>query len=274
MNYRHLYHAGNFADVVKHVILIALFNHFKEKEPAFCCLDTHAGIGLYELNSIETQKKKEYETGILKLFFAEKKSIPSEIQDYISMIEKLNGKGKFSFYPGSPWIAKSLMRDQDKLILCELHTEDYQTLKDNFRGEKNIAIHHQDAYLGMKAFLPPKEKRGLVLIDPPFEMTNEFECIENALKTALKHWKSGCFMVWYPIKENAPAQHFLKNISALSPDYLAYHFSIDPMEAKTALSRCGILIINPPWKLSEKLETSVLPYLTKQLQATWSRVCY
>ena len=272
MNYRHLYHAGNFADVVKHSVLIALINHFKQKETSFCCLDTHAGIGLYELNSIEAQKKQEYETGVSKLFFAEKNEMPPEIQEYISIIQKINTDKQLTFYPGSPWIAKSLMRDQDKLILCELHKEDFQTLKGNFCRENNVSVHNQDAYLGMKAFLPPKEKRGFVLIDPPFEVTNEFDCIESSLKIALKHWKSGCFMVWYPIKDNAPIDRFLKKIATLDVEYINYRFSIDPEQAKTALSQCGILIMNPPWKLSETLEKMVLPYLAKKLDAMWERL--
>src|SRR3990167_11107619 len=161
MNYRHLYHAGNFADALKHSILVILLQALQRKETPFCFLDTHAGIGLYELQSEQTQKKQEYENGIAKLFSFEKNSLPQPLQDYLSIVKKYNAGNDLQFYPGSPFIAESLLREQDHLILCELHKEDYHTLKDNFSGAKNVAAHHTDGYLGMKAFLPPKQKRGL-----------------------------------------------------------------------------------------------------------------
>ena len=168
MNYRHKYHAGSFSDVIKHLVLTIIVQALQRKETPFCFLDTHAGIGLYELDSEEAQKKQEYQNGIAKLLLSDEKNFPEEIQQYLFIIKKYNTKDELHFYPGSPFIAESLSREQDQIILCELHKEDINTLKENMPRAKNIAIHHTDGYLGMKAFLPPKQKRGLVLIDPPF----------------------------------------------------------------------------------------------------------
>lgn len=267
MNYRHLYHAGGFSDVIKHIVLIELLTYLQQKETPFAYLDTHAGIGLYPLHSVQAQKKQEYSNGIAKLFSI-KENVTPEIQRYLSIIHTLNANNTLTVYPGSPMIATSLLRPIDRAILCELHQEDYLTLKNNFRKYNNVAVHHQDAYLGMKAFLPPKEKRGLVLIDPAFEIENEFDSVFNALQLSLKHWKSGCYMVWYPVKNNGDVSAFLRNIRMLDVSSMAFHFSIDPAIATTALSACGVLIINPPWTLKATLENSILPFLSDKLQAT------
>lgn len=267
MNYRHLYHAGNFADVIKHVVLIVLLQSLKRKETPFCFLDTHAGIGLYELQSEQSQKKREYENGIGKLFSLNEKTLPLILQNYLSIIKKYNIDDHLNYYPGSPCIAKELIRSQDQMILCELHKEDYHTLKDNFFGEKNAGVHLTDGYLAMKAFLPPKQKRGLVLIDPPFEVSDEFEKIFFALERALKHWRSGQFAVWYPIKDQTAVKKFYHSVKLLKTEQLILHFSLNNATEAGKLASCGILFINPPWQLKETLE-SVLPILFSALQAT------
>src|SRR3990167_5944094 len=227
MNYRHCYHAGNFADVIKHAVLLVLLQSLQRKETPFCFLDTHAGIGLYELQSEQAQKKQEYENGVAKLFTQNRNSLPQPIQDYLSIVQKYNTEETLHFYPGSPIVAEELLRPQDQMILCELHKEDNLTLKENFSGAQNISAHYMDGYLGMKAFLPPKQKRGLVLIDPPFEITNEFECIFHAIKRALKHWRSGHFMVWYPIKNPSALQLFYDDVESLEVENLKIHFSLN-----------------------------------------------
>ena len=272
MNYRHCYHAGNFADVIKHAVLLVLLQSLQRKETPFCFLDTHAGIGLYELQSEQAQKKQEYENGVAKLLTQDRNSLPQPIQDYLTIVQKYNTKDALHFYPGSPIIAEELLRPQDQMILCELHKEDNLTLKENFSGAHNMSAHYMDGYLGMKAFLPPKQKRGLVLIDPPFEITNEFECIFNALKRALKHWRSGHFMVWYPIKNQAALQLFYDDIESLEVENLKIHFSLNDTVEAGKLSACGILLINPPWQVKETLETAVLPTLSSHLQAQWEFV--
>lgn len=269
MNYRHLYHAGNFADVLKHTIMIALLRTLSKKETPFCFLDTHAGIGLYPLQSIEAQKSKEYESGIANLLSTLTDNTPEIIQDYIAIIHHFN-VDQLQYYPGSPLIAQKCLRDQDQLILCELHPEDVTTLKDNMPHRKNIAIHHTDGYLGMKAFLPPKLKRGLVMIDPPFEVTNEFELITQALQRALTHWQSGHFMIWYPIKNHKAVQLFYKNLRGFEKPILLIEFKLNHPPTEGKLFQCGIALINPPWQVEELLTSSLLPYLAKTMDASWT----
>jgi 23S rRNA (adenine2030-N6)-methyltransferase len=270
MNYRHCYHAGNFADVLKHVILVVLLQALQRKETPFCFMDTHAGIGLYELQSIEAQKKQEYDNGIGKLFSLDAQQFPSELQTYLSIVKKYNSN-QLDFYPGSPLIAENVLRSQDHMILCELHPEDVQTLKDNFKGSKNTSIHHNDAYLSMKAFLPPSVKRGLVLIDPPFEVTDEFTQIFTALQRAIKHWRGGHFMVWYPIKNKKAVDAFYKDIQSLGVEHLIVEISLNAVIDEGKLSSTGIIIINPPWQSKETIET-LLPILSNTLQATCNLV--
>lgn len=260
--------------MIKHIILITLLGALKRKETPFCFLDTHAGIGLYELSSKQAQKKQEYKNGIEKLWLADQNNQPSQIHDYLEIIKQYNAHETLQHYPGSPIIASHMLRAQDQIILCERHKEDFQTLKNYFYKQKNIAVHDQDAYLAMKAFLPPKQKRGLVLIDAPFELQNEFERIEMALLHALTHWRTGHFMIWYPIKNESLIKSFHRAIQQYQTPYLIIHFYLNEKSVDHQLSACGILLINPPWKTKEILEKSLLPYLSGVLQGratVWMR---
>lgn len=265
MNYRHLYHAGNFADVLKHVIMMLLLKTLAKKETPFCFLDTHAGIGLYPLQSVEAQKSKEFESGIEKLLSLSIESAPEIIQEYLSIIHELDA----DHYPGSPYIASKIMRSQDQLILCELHPADVQTLKKNMLKQKNIIIHCMDGYFGMKAFLPPKLKRGMVMIDPPFEVINEFECVVKALERMLTHWQSGNVMIWYPIKNEKAVQGFYRALRDIEKPILIVEFSLNHSADPNKLSACGIAMVNPPWKVEEILRNDFLPYLASALDAHW-----
>ena len=269
MNYRHIYHAGNFADVVKHVVLTIVFQALQRKKTPFCFLDTHGGIGLYSLHSVQTQKKQEYQNGIAKLFFQNKNAMPQSIKDYLTIVANYNARHELYYYPGSPVIAADLLSQQDQIIICELHPEDVQTLKENMSTRVPAAIHHLDAYSGMKAFIPPKLKRGLVLIDPPFEVNNEFQCINDSLKVALKHWRSGHFMLWYPIKDHDAVKQFHRDIELLDAPHFFIHFKLNTPAEDNRLSACGILLINPPWQVKELLIDTILPYLADKLEAAW-----
>lgn len=268
MNYRHLYHAGNFADVLKHVVMIALLRAISRKEEPFCFFDTHAGIGLYPLQSIEAQKSQEYENGIANLLAVSTDKMPDIIREYTDIINQLN-PSQLCTYPGSPFIAQQCLRKQDQLILCELHPQDVKTLKANMPRHTKMAIHHMDAYLGMKAFLPPKLKRGLVMIDPPFEVNNEFELILQALQQALKHWQSGHFMIWYPIKNQKAVQIFYLKLRSFKKPVFMIEFQLNHPAAVGKLSQCGIVLINPPWQTKELLVSTLLPYLASVLDASW-----
>lgn len=289
MQYHHIYHAGNFADVFKHCTLILLVQTLLHKDKPFIFLDTHAGIGLYNLNSEEAQKNHEYQNGIAKLYnnspflkntHANTKktdsSIPPVIIDYLKIInfyntnKNINNTKNFSnilnFYPGSPLFVRALMRASDRMLLAELHPKDIQELKKIFVSDKQTAVHHMDGYQSIKAFLPPKSGRGLILMDPAFEDQNEFEKIITALKIAEKRFINGIYAIWYPIKDNLPIEKFYRELKYLNfKNILIKEFMIQKTDPEnTHLNKCGIIIINPPWKFEEQL-TSVLSYLKDKL---------
>jgi 23S rRNA (adenine2030-N6)-methyltransferase len=259
MNYRHAYHAGNFADVFKHVVLVALLESLLRKESAFCYLDTHAGRGRYDLSSEAAQKSKESEGGILRVLQAT--HLPELVQRYVGCLEEKEGRT----YPGSPCFAKRLLRPHDRIVLCELQPEEYQQLKQTFPHDKQVAIHHQDGYLALKAFLPPKERRGLVLIDPPYEKSDELSQLSKALSAAVHRWETGVYALWYPIKEARSTQRFLQSLKQkINRPLLVTELSIYPENTATHLNGSGMLIVNPPWQLDETLKTA-LPGLWQTL---------
>jgi 23S rRNA (adenine2030-N6)-methyltransferase len=264
MNYRHVYHAGNFADTFKHIVLVALINSLKRKDSAFSFLDTHAGTGIYDLTTGPSQKGHEYLSGIERV--RQMASPPPLIADYLECVKALNPKSDaLTYYPGSPSIVEHLMRAQDRAILTELHEEDWETLKNNFHYDTRIAVHHQDAYQGLKAFLPPKERRGLVLIDPPYEKPNELDSMNSVLGTALKRWETGIYALWYPIKLAKTIERFHHAVKQnLDKKVLVVELSVYPENTPTHLNGSGMLIVNPPWKLDEELK-AIMPALWKAL---------
>lgn len=263
MNYRHAYHAGNFADAFKHILLTGLVQSFLRKENAFCYLETHAGTGCYDLQSEAAQKSKEYLNGVAKLMTAA--NPPQLIQDYIACISRLNPQNDFHLYPGSPFFAKCFLRPQDRMVLSELHPEDVQQLKNFFRRDKQIHVHHQDGYQSLKALLPPKERRGLILIDPPYEKSDELNRLPQILAEALKRFETGVFAVWYPIKSSAKLEPFYRDIKKLiQRPLLKTEFCIYAADVATQFNGCGMLMINPPWQFDQELKT-VLPWLWEVL---------
>lgn len=260
MNYRHTYHAGNFGDVFKHILLIELITALQRKENPFCILDTHAGIGLYDLSAATTQKLKEYKSGVNKI--VAEKNLPDAAKKYIDCIMSFNpGNTSVKIYPGSPMIAKYFLRAEDQLILSELHPNDYALLKKKFRGKKNTAVHHQDAYLSLKAFLPPKARRGLILIDPPYENNNEYTQINQGLAEAIQRFETGVYAIWYPIKDKSPLKKFSTSIKL---PMIAAELTVFPETSPLHLNGCGMLIINPPWKFDTALK-NILPWLWEKL---------
>lgn len=258
MNYRHAYHAGNFADAFKHIVLVALTQAFLQKPSAFCYLDTHAGTGCYDLFSEAAQVNKEYVLGIQKIITAENQ--PELIKTYLQCVWKLNPDRQLRYYPGSPFFVKNFLREQDRMVLSELHPEEYAQLKTFFSKEKNIAVHKQDAYQSLKAFLPPKERRGFVLMDPPYEQADEIKRLNQFIPEMVKHWETGTYVIWYPIKNR---REELKT-PTLSKPCLKLELSIYPENTPQHLNGSGMLIINPPWKLAETMG-EVLPWLWKVL---------
>ena len=266
MNYRHAYHAGNFADVVKHAVLALLVERLKTKDSAFCVLDTHAGIGRYDLRSGPAQKTGEFRSGILRLLERDSRSLPAELKPYLGAVRALNGGAQFSagalrWYPGSPRLVRSLMRRQDKLTLLELHPEDAASLTELFARDRQVTVRQADGYIGLKALLPPPERRGLVLIDPPFEKRDEFERLAKGLRQAYRRWATGQYLLWYPIKDRPPVEAFHAALKAASiPRILVIEFLLRPADDAERLNGCGLLLVTPPWKADEVL-SALLPAL-------------
>lgn len=252
MNYRHAYHAGNFADVVKHVLLTLLIDHLRKKETPFCVIDTHAGVGRYDLSGTEAGKTGEYADGIGRLLAAGPP--PPLLASYTAALRAVNPDWPtLRFYPGSPRIARSLLRPSDRLALVELHPDDAQALKREFAHDGQVGVHVQDAYVALRALLPPKERRGLVLIDPPFEDRDEFRHIAKGLTDAVRRWRTGVFAVWYPIKAPDAVERFLGEVGGLGLPCLAAELFRFPPDDPERFNGTGLVVFNPPWKLDEAL---------------------
>lgn len=255
MNYRHIYHAGNFADVWKHATLVALFEAMQKKAKPFCYLDTHAGIGRYDLTSEQAQKTAEAQAGIGKLWHAT--DLPPLLERYRDLIVLDNGDNPESlrYYPGSPWLAARLRREEDSLVLNELHPVDVETLRELMRRERKVSIRHEDAYQSLTACLPPAEKRGLVLIDPPFEKPDEFARLVSGVVSAHKRWPTGVYALWYPIKNRVELAQFYRRLemSGVRRILRAELHMAAAEEGKFTGS--GLMLINPPWQIEEELQS-------------------
>jgi len=267
MNYRHAFHAGNFADVFKHAILIGLLEALKAKQAPFCYFDTHAGAGRYDLRGEEARKTREHEAGVMRLLQATR--LPSALHIYLNLVRALNIGGSshdLAIYPGSPLIASLLLREQDRAVLCEMQPDEAAKLKTLFVGDARVSVHARDGYAALSALLPPKERRGLVLIDPPFEaQENEFRAIEAALEAALSRWANGTYAIWYPIKlrqQTLPFQRWFGRNKI--PKVLCAELLLHPDNSALRLNGCGMIMINPPWKFDRTLE-ELLPALRSHL---------
>ncbi len=252
MNYRHIYHAGNVCDVVKHAVLTLVLERLRAKETPFAVLDTHAGCGLYDLNDPRPQKTREFEEGIGCLLKSE--PIP-ELGAYINIVKDFSAHG--FLYPGSPMFTRKMLREQDLLIACELHPNDSQELKRLFHHDKQVQVHARDGYEALGALLPPKEKRGLVLIDPPFETTDEFERLTNALSICARLWPQACVMIWYPIKERPAIWRFHEALTSLGlPKLFFAEFIYDDESRHDRLNGSGLILANAPWQIDQAIAQS------------------
>ncbi|MES2218151.1 MAG: 23S rRNA (adenine(2030)-N(6))-methyltransferase RlmJ, partial [Pseudomonadota bacterium] len=254
MNYRHIYHAGSFADAFKHIVLVALTQALLRKATPFCFLDIHAGLGVYDLADTSAQKSNEAAGGIRKIVAAA--NPPPLIQDYLACVAEFNNKAAdLRYYPGSPMIVRELMRAQDRMVLTELHDETWQQLKDNFYHDRRVGVHHQDGYQALKAFLPPKERRGLILIDPPYEKSDELAAIPKILGQAIPRFETGVYALWYPIKEKRSLVRFHESLkNKISRPVLLAELCIYPEDIATELNGCGMAIVNPPFQVRETLK--------------------
>jgi 23S rRNA (adenine2030-N6)-methyltransferase len=267
MNYRHIFHAGSFTDVFKHAVFALLLQRLCAKETPFCVIDTHAGIGRYDLTSDPAVRTGESRGGIARVLAAADR-LPAELTPYVDAVRALNTPDDpLHWYPGSPRLARSLMRPQDRLVLAELHPDDVIDLQREFERDRNTSVLHQDGYRTLKAHVPPRERRGIVLIDPPFEVTDEFERVTVALAAAHARWATGIFAIWYPIKERATIWRFHDALERTGiRKILNAELLIHAEDNHLRLNGCGMIIVNPPWQLDQTLE-AVLPSLHDALEA-------
>ncbi len=266
MNYRHIYHAGNICDVVKHALLTLLVEHLRAKDKGFAVLDTHAGIGLYDLSDPLAQKTDEAANGIHRLQASP--AIPA-LADYSRVLNDLNAGGALRLYPGSPLLVRHLLRPQDRLIACELHPEDARALKRLFHGDKQVQTHHRDGYEALTALFPPPERRGLALIDPPFEEADEFARLTNAVAALHKRWPQGQVAIWYPIKERPTIWRFHEALVATGiPEILCAEFLWAEETRHDRLNGSGFILVNPPWSFDAQL-TQLFPALHQALQTQY-----
>ncbi|MCA3556214.1 23S rRNA (adenine(2030)-N(6))-methyltransferase RlmJ [Aestuariivirga sp.] len=265
MNYRHAYHAGNHADVLKHAVLARLIVHMKKKDKPFRVIDAHAGIGVYDLSGAEAGKTGEWQGGIGKLA----EPFPAEVEDllqpYRGVIAALNPGGGLRCYPGSPELALRLMRAQDRLIANELHPQDAVTLERHYRHDPRCEVTAMDAETCLKAKLPPPERRGLILIDPPYEAKTEAEKTVRMLAQGLRRFLKGVFVVWYPLKADAAAETVLDGIRGIAPPgTLKVELRVREAFGAGGLAGSGLVILNAPWRLDKELEILV-PALAQRL---------
>lgn len=269
LSYRHSFHAGNHADVLKHITQMLIINKLKLKEKPAIYIDTHSGAGLYDLQSAEAQKTKEYLSGVECLQVAH--SQHEDIRKYQQLISEFLTQDQ---YPGSPLIAARTLREQDRLICMELHNTEIDNLRQNLSTTEcaaSLAIHHRDGYEGLLAFLPPNPARGLVLIDPSYEVSDEYQQVTNTLEKALNKWPIGIYAIWYPLlssragKKAGLSENMLKKISALDcKSVLNVALHVTENDGETGMYGSGMVIINAPWQLDVELE-SVVPALFSQL---------
>ncbi|WFP75174.1 23S rRNA (adenine(2030)-N(6))-methyltransferase RlmJ [Mesorhizobium sp. WSM4906] len=262
MNYRHAYHAGNFADVVKHAVLSRLVEYLKQKDKAFRVIDTHAGIGRYDLASVEAGKTGEWQGGIGRLFgHALEPRAAALLQPYLDAVRAENPDGGLRRYPGSPLVVRRLLRSQDRLTAIELHPDDAARLKAVFAGDFQTRVIELDGWLALGAHLPPKEKRGLVLVDPPFEEEGEFPRLVENLRRAHRRWPGGIYALWYPIKDRKAVAAFRAALRETGiPKLLDIGFEIRPASNEPSLDGSGMVVVNPPFTLEGELRV-LLPAL-------------
>lgn len=265
LSYRHAFHAGNHADVLKHIVLLQIAEYMAEKPAPFWIIDTHAGAGRYALDSAHASKLGEFRDGIGRLW--NKKALPPAAVDYVEFVKMLNPEGVLRHYPGSPWLASQLLRESDRLRLYELHSTDLKLLQECFKtAGRQITVNAADGFAGLKAILPPPPRRALVLIDPSYETRDDYVNVVKGLQEALKRFATGTYAVWYPMLNKLESRKLpgrLKNLGAANWLNVTLEVSA-PSKEGFGMNGSGMFIINPPWTLEKKLHET-LPKLTEIL---------
>lgn len=263
LSYQHGYHAGNFADVLKHSVSIQILNYLTQKPKPLFYLDTHAGCGAFQLTGNQAQKNKEYETGIGQLWQTSTRQLPL-ISDYLQCIKAFYPTSTLSHYPGSPWFAQQILRQQDRLALYELHPKEYQLLKHNMGTDARIKTFQENGFQACLSQLPPREKRGYILMDPPYEVKQDYQTVVKAIKKAHRKFAQGTYALWYPVVDRFRIDQLEKAfIESGINNIQLFELGIDKDSAK-GMTASGMIIINPPWTLFKTMQAD-LPSLTQQL---------
>ena len=266
MNYRHAFHAGSFADVFKHAVLCRILHYLRGKPAAFRVIDTHAGAGLYDLAGPEAVRGGEWHDGIETLMAAAPSAPAAELlKPYLEVVGALNERGRLTVYPGSPAIVRAWLRPQDRFTACELEPQACAALAGNLRGDPRIKTLGVDGWTALTAYVPPTERRGLVLVDPPFEEVSDFRRLAQGLAAAHRKWATGIYMLWYPIKDRGEPDALAKRLRRLAiPKTLRVELTVHPLSDPSRLNGCGLILVNPPWTLAGELAI-LLPALAQIL---------
>ncbi len=263
LSYRHSFHAGNFADVLKHLVLVNILQYLGQKDKPLCYIDTHAAAGAYALDSDAALKTREYENGIGALW--QQANLPPSVANYVQLVRNFNAGGALVNYPGSPWFAQQVLRPNDRLFLYELHKSEFELLKENMRGDRRVHVKCEDGFVGSVALMPPQERRGLVLIDPPYEVKKDYQTVVQSLVRALRRFSMGVYALWYPVVDRYRINDLivaLKNSGIRNVQL--YELGLEPDSDRFGMTASGMVVINPPWVMMEEMATA-LPFLANCL---------
>ncbi|EOW6616106.1 23S rRNA (adenine(2030)-N(6))-methyltransferase RlmJ [Vibrio fluvialis] len=263
LSYRHSFHAGNHADVVKHIVQSLILSALQQKDKPFVYHDTHSGVGRYDLTHEWSEKTGEYKQGIARLW--QQTEVPEDIHSYLDAIKALNDDGELRYYPGSPRVARAHLRSHDRMVLTELHPSDYPLLEQEFHRDRQVAIFKEDGFARLKGSLPPKERRGLVLIDPPYELAKEYSDVVQAIAQSYKRWATGIYAIWYPVVNRCDIDDMIEGLQGLGiRKILQIELGVSPDTNERGMTASGMIVINPPWKLESQMQ-SILPFLKEAI---------
>ena len=261
--YRHAFHAGNHADVLKHCVLQQILMYMNQKDKPYWVIDTHAGAGMYSLASDYANTKSEYLDGVARLWECD--DLPPVLNDYMSLIQLCNNKGDWSLYPGSPEVIRRSIRADDRMRLFELHPTDFEILQENFERDRQAKLFKSDGFASLKALLPPTTRRAVIFMDPPYEIKTDYPKVVDALEEGLSRFAEGVYVVWYPILTRGDHIRMIESLSKLSEKTLNIAMTVqEPDEKGFGMLGSGLFIINPPWTLKATMQT-VMPYLVEKL---------
>ncbi|MCW2488038.1 23S rRNA (adenine(2030)-N(6))-methyltransferase RlmJ [Candidatus Symbiopectobacterium sp. NZEC127] len=259
LSYRHSFHAGNHADVLKHTVQSLIITALKEKEKPFLYLDTHAGAGRYQLSGEHAERTGEYLEGIAKLW--QRDDIPEALTPYLNAVKAYNSNGTLRFYPGSPLIARQLLREQDSIHLTELHPSDFPLLRGEFQRDARAKVVREDGYRQLKSQLPPASRRGFILIDPPYELKTDYQAVVQGIQEGYKRFATGVYALWYPVVLRQQIKRMLKDLEATGiRNILQIELAMLPDSDRYGMTASGMIVINPPWKLHAQMQ-ALLPWL-------------